>query len=358
MPIFKKSESQDEEPDAFDGNLAINPGDEIRIRQRKEEEASQPPPHGFRWLKWTLIGLLSVIVLAGVAALAGYLYITQLPLQGEPRGRVNILVIGVDDAAQLSDTLMIASIDTRERSQPQLALTSIPRDLWVDIPGFNEAKINAAYSLGQHHDYPGGGPALSKATVEETFNLPIHYYLAVDFSGFTQAVDTVDGIDVTVEEAIDDSRYPDGSGGQTRYQISAGEHHLDGAAALQYARSRFSTSDFDRAKRQQQIVKAFLDRLFTRDIMLDYTTLSQLQSVYAEHVQTDMSMREVLKAATIVRRIDNDDTIRFVLNSDPGNYLVSSQRAGYVLLPRSGSFEAINAVIADIFDSPPDDETE
>lgn len=311
---------------------------------------------GSRWphvVKVTLVILLTLIGLIAVAVLAAYLYITKLPLRGEPQGRVNILVMGVDEAASLSDTLMLVSFDTRSGQEPKVAMVSIPRDLWVEIPGFGSAKINSAYSIGEQTGYPGGGARLSAKTVETVFGQPVHYYFALDFAGFRRAIDAVGGVEVEVKEDIYDPFFPDGAGGYDPYSIEAGPHHLDGEAALKYTRSRFTTSDFDRADRQQQVLLAARDKLLASDVIADAGQRQQLREVYEQHIYTDMGLRELLKLGNLAREIPPDSYLRHVLSNRPESFLVDAYFAGYVLVPASGTFEQISQMIAEIFDNPP-----
>lgn len=307
-----------------------------------------------RWWLWVLVVLASLLLLAAILVGAAYLYVTKLPLSGEARGRVNILVMGVDDAASLSDTLMLVSLDTRlGQEHPRAAMISIPRDLWVEVPEFGTSKINAAYAHGARNDYPGGGLALTRATVEQTFAIDIHYAVAMDFTGFRKAIDAVGGIEVDVKEDIYDPLYPDGRGGHQLYQITAGHHHLNGEQALKYARSRQTTTDFDRAARQQQIVAAFMSKSLNQEILTDRAILEELLAVKEEHFETDLSPRELAKLAYLSRRLDRDETITHVLSTDSDSFLMAAGFAGYVLVPRSGDFNQINQFIANIFDQPP-----
>ncbi len=188
----------------------------------------------------------------GAPALVGSLDPTKL--KGEGDGRINILVLGIGgvghEAPTLSDTMLVLSIDPQTKDT---AMLSIPRDLYVKIPATGKyatqySKINAANAYG--------GPELAAKVVSSVIGVPIHYYILVDFSGFRQAVDAVGGVDVTVGKAIYDPEYPcdNEKGGYCPFSVAAGPQHMNGTVALRYARSRKSTSDFDRAARQQQII--------------------------------------------------------------------------------------------------------
>ncbi|MBU2595702.1 LCP family protein, partial [Patescibacteria group bacterium] len=175
-------------------------------------------------------------------------------LQGEGDGRINILLLGIGgpghDGADLTDTMMVVSVDPINKT---VAMLSIPRDLWVKIPGNGESKINAVHSYGEQNKKKfGDGPTVSKQIVSQILDLPIHYYARMDFEGFKKLVDQVGGIEIKVEKDIVDPYYPDDRTGKNiTYRVREGEQHMDGAQALKYARSRYTTSDFDRARRQQ-----------------------------------------------------------------------------------------------------------
>ncbi len=129
-------------------------------------------------------------------------------LLGENSDRINILLLGVGgenhEGPYLTDTMMLASI---QPSTKQVALLSIPRDLLVDIPGIGEDKINAAYAYARAKD-PSTAAIAVRAIVENIFNMPIHYYAAIDFAGFEKIIDDIDGITINVENTLDDPFYP------------------------------------------------------------------------------------------------------------------------------------------------------
>ncbi|MEZ4519812.1 MAG: LCP family protein [Chloroflexota bacterium] len=187
--------------------------------------------------------------------------ITVEPWSGTEQ--VNILLMGVDlrcdeDGPTHSDTIMLASIDPVSK---RVSVLSLPRDLWVEIPGYGVGRINQAYFDGQAYDYPGGGAQLAAETVENFIGVPVDYYITVDFQAFVDIVDLLGGIVVDVPESIDDPDYPDNCYGYDPFFIEAGRHRLDGATALKYARTRATFGDdVDRAGRQQQVILALRDQ--------------------------------------------------------------------------------------------------
>jgi LCP family protein required for cell wall assembly len=234
--------------------------------------------------------------------------------------RVNILLLGVDlrceeEGPTHSDTIIVATIDPVSKSA---ALLSLPRDLWVEIPGFGVNRINQAFFLGQAYELPEGGPGLSVDTVEAFLGVPIHYYIAVDFKAFVDFVNQMDGIVVEVPERIDDPNYPDNCYGYDPFAIDPGLQRLDGETALKYARTRATFGgDVDRAGRQQQVILAVRDQVTQLD-RLPQLILSapQLWSSYQNNVTTNLELNEVLQLANLVRAIPPESMRNIVLDFD------------------------------------------
>jgi polyisoprenyl-teichoic acid--peptidoglycan teichoic acid transferase len=234
--------------------------------------------------------------------------------------RINILLLGVDlrcdeSGPTHSDTIIVASIDPFSRSA---AMLSIPRDLWVEIPGYGVNRINQAYFLGQAYEYPGGGPQLAREAVEAFLGIPIDFHIAVDFKAFVDFVDVMGGIILDIPEGIVDPNYPDNCYGYDPFTIEPGRQRLDGATALKYARTRATFGgDIDRAERQQAVIMA------VRDQALQLGTLSQLilranelwQS-FQENVDTDLRLDQILQLARLAQDIPQDRIRTAVLDFD------------------------------------------
>ncbi len=182
----------------------------------------------------------------------------------EGKDRVNVLVMGIDarpgeQGPWRTDSMIILTVDPLTRSGGML---SIPRDLWVPIPGYGEGRINTAHYLGDAYNYPGGGPALAARTVQYNLGVPIHHYARVDFNAFVHLVDLIGGIDIYVPEEINDPWYPGPNYDYDPLYIPAGWVHMNGELALKYARTRHTgRGDFDRAARQQQVLMAILEKV-------------------------------------------------------------------------------------------------
>lgn len=283
-------------------------------------------------------------------ALAGNIDPTKL--KGEGDGRINILLLGIGgpghEGPYLSDTMMVMSLDPQTKD---VAMLSIPRDMWVPIPGYGSAKINAADAYGEAYHYPGGGGALAKTTVSKVFDIPIHYYIRVDFGAFKQSVDAVGGVDVNVDKALYDDLYPDDRGGYTKpLSVSVGMQHMNGDLALKFARSRETTSDFDRAHRQQLVLLALKQKALTVGTLSNPAKLSGLIDSVGDHVKTDLQPNEIKKLAEIAKDIDSNKVTQKVLDTSPDGLLVNGNiGGGYVELPKTGNFDAIRAFVHSFF---------
>lgn len=241
----------------------------------------------------------------------------------------DVLILGNNGAH--TDTIMVASV---YESEKKITLFSIPRDLYV-----NGRRINEYY-----HYY---GVEQMKKMVGAVTGLAIDNYIQVDLQAFIDTVDAVGGIDVYVDEAITDYYYPNATGGYETYSIEVGHYHMDGGTALQYARSRKSTSDFDRAERQQKILNALRTKLLQMDTIMDMKTLTSLMKTALENVNTDL---EIFDIVSYYYDYGNYDLhTGFVLSN--GNYLystVSKTSGAYMLLPNGGNFEEIKNVISEL----------
>ena len=254
-----------------------------------------------------------------------------MPLVEQPDGVTNILLLGSDQAATKNvgrtDVIVVVSINP---NVPSVSLLSIPRDFYAWIPGQGFNKINTAYSYGMRHDYPGGGPGLIKATIEYNLGIRIHYYALVGFDSFVRIVDALGGVDVPVECPLSDTfPDPDSPTGQTDVDWDPGIQHLDGKHALWYSRSRWSTHDFDRHRRQQQVLRGLYRQVMTLDIV---PKIPQLWSALSENVSTDLGLSELLVLANTGSQLDMTDVkSRFVGRSVLQAW--TAPNGSYVLVP-------------------------
>ncbi|MBC7263319.1 MAG: LCP family protein [Chloroflexi bacterium] len=270
----------------------------------------------------------------------------QLP-QWEKRERVNILILGIDQRRNdpgpwRTDTMILATVDPASKTA---AMLSIPRDLWVTIPGYGENRINTAHFLGQKDNYPGGGPALAKKTVQYTLGVPVHYYVRLNFDGFEKLIDTIGGIDINVERAIHDEQYPDENYGYMTVDIPAGFQHMDGKTALQYARSRHGGSDFERSRRQQQVILAVRDKVLSLNIPL--TKIPEVLRLLGSSVQTDLNLDEMYRLAQLLREIDQENIESAFIDQNMTTPTVTPE-GWAVLIPQK---EKVRELVSRLFSS-------
>lgn len=248
------------------------------------------------------------------------------PILASEAELLNVLLLGRNGS--FTDTIMVASVNL---DREEIYLFSIPRDLYV-----NSRRINGYYS--------SFGVEQLKRMVEKVTGLEIAHYVEVDFQGFVETVDLLGGIEVYVESTIDDKMYPDGKGGYDPFYIEAGHHSMDGELALKYARSRYSTSDFSRAGRQQTILWALRGKLLALEGVMDLKTMSQLMKTLISYAETDLDLLTVLQFYFDYRSYD----LRTGLVLSSGNYLFSQTSpvsGAYTLNPYGGNFNQIQGVI-------------
>ena len=232
--------------------------------------------------------------------------------------RINFLFLGVDqrcdeDGPTHTDSIMIATVDPVSMSA---ALLSLPRDLWVEIPGFGVDRINQAYYFGQAYEYPGGGQGLAMETVETLLGIPVDYYVTVDFQGFVDAVDLIGGIEVDVPEAIDDPDYPDNCYGYDPFSIQEGVQRLNGQSALKYARTRATFGgDVDRAERQQTVLLAIRDQILRlNQLPRLFIQAPQLWRTFQDNLNTNLALEDALELALLIQEIPQENIRTAVLD--------------------------------------------
>lgn len=214
------------------------------------------------------------------------------------QGQFNILILGSDarpgeGEAARSDTLMALVINPQAK---RAVLISIPRDLWVNIPGYGNGRINTAYHYGQLYGYAGGGVALAQRAVEGVLGISLTHYLRLDFEGFVRLVDLLGGVEIEVAEEIWDPLYPDEGYGYAPLHIPAGRQYMDGETLLKYVRTRYGGDDFDRIRRQHQALRALGQRALNLDLL---PRLPDLLGTALGMVDTDLGPLEILALAQL-----------------------------------------------------------
>lgn len=323
-----------------------------------------------RWIKHHLIltiialvlGFLTIKGVVGAISSGAPISVKQIVLSAVSRGldkdlhgNTNILLIGIGgeghDGENLTDTMILASIDY---SNDVVSMLSIPRDLFVE----NEAvgwgtRINSIYELildkTDNHEQAIG---ILKTEVEEVLGLEIQHYAKIDFKGFTEVVDALGGVEINIEEDFYDPYYPAPDGSTVYYDpfiIKAGLQVLDGDTALKYARSRKTSSDFDRAKRQQEILVAMKEQALQIGFLLNPIKLKKLYFAISENFETDLSLSEMTYLAKIADDFSRESIIHHVISDEtynPGGFLYTPERelygGAFVLIPVANDYSEIH----------------
>lgn len=258
---------------------------------------------------------------------------------------IHILLLGLDrrdDEPTRSDTMIIVTVDLWDGVASML---SIPRDLIVNIPGYGQDRVNAAFVYGQtaHPDDPVAGPALAVETVSNQFKVPIEHYIQIDFKGFRGVVDAVGGVDISVSEEIDDAEYPTDDYGYKHIHFDPGCYHMDGEQALEYARTRHASSDNERRDRQMQVMQAVLDR--TGDLNAA-RRLPEIVKSLGPSVQTSIPWEGQLSLARMSRRVNAAGVTRYSIAPPMVNSIITRYGAWVYL----GDWPAIDALVLEATD--------
>ncbi len=238
--------------------------------------------------------------------------------------RINIVFFGLrggeisgEDCPACTDTIILLTVDPVTKTAGML---SIPRDMWVNIPGYGYSRINTAWTIGEAAKLPGGGPGLAMETVSQFIGVPVHYYVQVDFGTFVSFINLIDGIDVYVEEKM--VLDPAGSG-QDHFVLTPGDfRHLTGKRALAYARCRHesqgcSGGDVGRAKRQQQVIMAIRDKVFDPSYFPELLARApEIYQTFSAGIHTNMSFEDALKLAALAKDIPIDSIEQGVIDNN------------------------------------------
>ncbi len=277
-------------------------------------------------------------------------------LQGQSDDRINILLLGIGgaghDGPELTDTIILLSL---KPSTGKVAMISIPRDLAADIPGHGIVKINNANAYGEIKN-PGFGPELSKEIIEKIFDIKIPYYVRVDFKAFEEIVDALGGVKVNVEKSFTDPMYPTNDYEYQTVSFVQGVKDMNGNEALKYARSRHGNngegSDFARSKRQQQILLAIKEKIFSFGTLANPFRISNIINSLTTHINTNLDFSYIMELARLSKNLDTKNIINVVFDDGPLNYLKSTFGAdgAYLLVPKDGNFDKINKLIKNVFE--------
>lgn len=227
------------------------------------------------------LGCLSVFLL-------GYILLPPDP--------IDIVILGVDarpgqGVVTRTDSFMVLNVTP---GRGKVSLLSIPRDVFIKVPGYGEQRINTINVLGEQENPGVGGPALVKASLQESFGISVERYIRLDFNGFIALIDAVGGIDIEVPKRIVDYEYPALEGGTITIEFQPGRQHMDGERALQYARTRHQDDDYRRAERQQQVVDALVKKLSDPRSIVRWPLV--LEAIFS-HTDTDLTVWDVATMA-------------------------------------------------------------
>ncbi len=259
-----------------------------------------------------------------------------------PPTNLNILLLGTDQRAGQSnwrtDTIILLTINQAEKTAGML---TIPRDLYVNIPQIGKQRINTADFYGYYYHYPGGGPNLIKQTIEQNLGIRVHYFVRGGFDAFRKTVDLLDGVQIDVDCPLYEQDFYDDYGHAT-LNFQPGVQIMDGVTALRYARSRYTTNDYDRGRRQRKVILAMWDKATSLNLLPKWT---QLYQEIIDSIQTDLGPNEMDALAYIgtqlkmdkikSRAIDNRSTIPYI-----------TPEGAQVLLPNA---EKIHSVLVEFF---------
>jgi LCP family protein required for cell wall assembly len=356
--------------------------------QNPAEQLPDQPEQKPRWkriLKRVLILLLIVAILGGLwlgwkfasnnVKIFGWGGLVDMfkttKLKGEDEGRVNILLAGnsSDDpghgGADLTDSIMIASLNTKDKTG---YIISIPRDLYIDIPGSGYAKINETYQDGNKEPlfsesgYPTGGMGLLEKTITEHFGIEIQYYALVNYTALREAVDAVGGIQVTIESSDPRGLYdpsPDlANNRKPLVNLPNGIVSLDGPTALGLSRARgngrgsygYAQSDFTRTENQRKILVGLKEKATSVGTLANPVKIGQLLDSMGNNVQTDLKAGELRRLYQLSKEIPDSKIQSASLNKADGVNLLQSYRTKKgqsALIPAAGidDYTAIQAYI-------------
>ena len=278
---------------------------------------------------------------------------SSLPRITDPR-QIRILLLGIDQRSATgdtgpfrTDTMILLNIDPVRKT---VGVLSLPRDLWVNIPDFTPGRINTANFIGDVNAYPGGGgPALAMETVSANFGIRVDKYLLINFDVFTTMVNALapNGVPLNVPEPIDDPNYPDDRYGTIHVRFPSGEQRLDAESLLQYARTRATEGgDFDRARRQQQVLDALRAEVLSAGGVLNFVSQApRLWEELSNNYRTNLSYDEIIALGLLMGEIERDNIHYAVID----NLYVStgtSQQGEMLLYP---DYASISELVQQVF---------
>lgn len=316
-------------------------------------------------------------------------------LKGESEDRINVALLGmrgenVPGGGLLADTIMVASI---KPSEGKVSMISIPRDLQVTVPGTQDLqKINAVHSYGEQKG-KGQGMKDMETILSDVVGVPVNYAVSINFEGFKQLIDAVGGIEITLDQPFEEpmqfneakvcdpnvftvptgkfeykksakgnivAQYPLCTNPNVEcggdFKLPSGKQTLTGIQALCYARSRVTTSDFERAKRQQIILQLLREKLLSVGTLTNFDSINKILNSLGDNVRTDMQAWEIKRFFDLYSKMKGFQVYQRVLENNEEGLLYNPTDApkeyGYILLPIGGNYDKIHELAKNIFNLP------
>lgn len=325
-------------------------------------------------------------------------------IKGEEEGRINIALLGmrgenVIGGGTLADTIMVVSIVPKEN---KVSLVSVPRDLWVKNPGSESySKINAVHAYGEENGKQQGLSQMEKV-LEEVLGLPIHYAVKIDFKGFKELIDVIGGVQITLDKPFEEGvqfnkphvcdsfftvptgeyenkkvKYfselsgtyktrivesyplctapPDALECGGNFKLAAGTQTLNGTQALCFARSRETSSDFERAKRQQIIIQKIQEKIISLGTMSDFGKVNAMLDTLGNNVKTDLQAWEMKRLYDLYKDMQNIQVVRRVLEASEEGLLYfpeTTPEKGSILSPIGDNYDKTREMFKNIFTLP------
>ena len=359
----------------------------MSLYQNKTTEYSSRDKKWFRWLKLLfkifcfliIFFIINFIIFSNNILISSDSWFYKMPvvssikylaesnykeLAGEADDRINILVLGMGgknhEGGYLADTIMLISL---KPSINKVSMISVPRDLIVPIDGMGWKKINSINAYAEMNKENSGGLATSQA-LSNLLNIPINYFVRVDFDGFVNIIDKFGGIEIYAENALKDCADP--IWGEEMLQesyalrskclnIAKGWQTMDGLLALKYARSRHALgpegSDFARARHQQKIIEAIKNKILSEHILFKPKLILEIINELQNNISTNLKIWEMIKLWNTYKNIPQNNIINKVIDNRSDGLLVDSkgEDGAYILIPRTGDFTQLQNLVQNIF---------
>ncbi len=327
-------------------------------------------------------------------------------LKGEKDGRINVALLGmrgenIPGGGTLADVIMVVSVKPGNDKNPadtKVSIVSVPRDLYVTVPGAGDKqKINAVHAYGEQKG-KGQGLEDMKTILSEVTGIPINYAASINFEGFKQLVNAIGGVDITLDKAFEEpvqfnephvcdsqvftvptgqyeikkyttktgkvkisAQYPLCTNPHTEcggdFKLPSGRQTLTGEQALCFVRSRDTSSDFERAKRQQVVIQLIKDKMTSVGTLSDFSKINGILDALGDNVRSDMQIWEMQRFYDLYKQAPDAQIYQRVLEDSEEGLLryPGESAAGYILVPRKGDndYSEIHNVIENIFTLPP-----